>query len=57
MDMVIEVNENNLKEMEYIINNFCEAFRDEASIATLGICLQALIDMKEELEAKLHKAD
>ena len=52
--MEIELNKNDLKEIDYIIDHFIENNKNETiSITALAFCLQTLIDGKEKLEKEL----
>ena len=49
--MEIIIDENTLKEIDYIINNLTEAFADKVTdISAIAFCLQSLLDAKEKLK-------
>ena len=53
--MEIELNKNDLKDIDYIINHFAENNNNETiSISSLAFCLQKLIEGRAELAETLE---
>jgi len=54
--MEIQLNKNDLKDIDYIINHFAENNNNETiSISSLAFCLQKLIEGREELADALER--
>ena len=53
--MEIELNKNDLKEIDYIIDHFIENNKNKTtSVPSLAFCLQKLIEGREELAEALE---
>ena len=51
MDMVTSISKEDIKDMDIIINSFVTKYAEEVtSINALALCLQTLIDKRNELE-------
>ena len=51
MDTIVSVSKEDIKDMDIIINNFVSKYaEDVVSIGALALCLQTLIDKRDELE-------
>ena len=51
MDTIVSVSKEDIKDMDIIINNFVSKYAEEVvSIGALALCLQTLIDKRDELE-------
>lgn len=51
MDMVASISKEDIKDMNIIINSFVTKYVEEVtSINALALCLQTLIDKRDELE-------
>lgn len=56
--MEIEINKNDLKDIDYIIDHFIENNKNETiSISSLVFCLQKIIDGREELAEALEEKE
>ena len=51
MDTIVSVSKEDIKDMDIIINNFVSKYAEDViSIGALALCLQTLIDKRDELE-------
>lgn len=53
--MEFEITKETLKDLDYIKNNIISKFKNEVcDIAALGLALEAIINMENEIEEKLN---
>ena len=56
MDMMIDISKEDIKDIDTIINSFVSKYAGEVvSIGTLALCLQTLIDKRNELQELFDK--
>ena len=53
---LIDISKEDIKDIDKIINNFVSKFANEVvSINALAICLQTLLDKREEIQSMLEE--
>lgn len=58
MDMMIDISKEDIKDIDTVINSFVSKYADEVvSIGALALCLQTLIDKRNELQELFDKED
>jgi hypothetical protein len=56
MDMIIDISKEDIKDIDTVINSFVSKYADEVvSIGALALCLQTLIDKRNELQELFDK--
>ena len=56
MDMMIDISKEDIKDIDTIINSFVSKYTGEVvSIGALALCLQTLIDKRNELQELFDK--
>lgn len=58
MDMMIDISKEDIKDIDTVINSFVSKYAGEVvSISALALCLQTLIDKRNELQELFDKED
>ena len=58
MDFTVELSKETLKDMDTILGSFVSKFADEViSIDALAICLQAIIDKRDEIQKIVEEGE
>jgi hypothetical protein len=58
MDFTVELSKDLIKDMDNIIENFIARHREDAvSIGALVVCLQALIDKRDEIQKIVEEGE